>query len=205
MNLRNIRSIAVYCGASKGNNPIYIEQAERLGNILADQNITLVYGGGNVGMMKAVADGVLAHQGNVIGVIPKDLANLELQHPDISQCYVTDSMQERKFLMRSLSDACIALPGGWGTLEELTEFATLSQLNYHDKAVGLLNINGYFDGLLQFFTQAQEEGFVHASHKNLVVVETDPIQLLEKLQLQKFASIQEQVNDLQQKSNLTSN
>ena len=102
MNQRNIRSVAVYCGASPGNNSIYIEQAQHLGQILADKNITLVYGGGNVGMMKAVADAVLEHQGEVFGVIPKGLADLELQHPNITKCYVTDSMQERKFLMRSL-------------------------------------------------------------------------------------------------------
>ena len=197
---RQIQKIAVYCGASSGNNPIYIQEAQKLGHFFAEQNITLIYGGGNVGMMKAVADAVLDSGGTAIGVIPKDLALLELEHPRLSKCYVTDSMQERKFLMRSLADACIALPGGWGTLEELSEFTTLSQLNYHDKSVGLLNSNGYFDLLLQFLYHAQNEGFVHSSHQNLMVVNKDPQMLLEEMRKQVFPSIKEQVNDLQKKN-----
>ena len=196
---RQIRSVAVYCGASIGHNPTFKQSAQSLGKILAEQGIQLVYGAGNVGMMKVIADAVLEHGGQVIGVIPKGLADLELQHPHITKCYVTDSMQERKFLMRSLADACIALPGGWGTLEELTEFATLSQLNYHNKAVGILNINGYFDLLLQFIEHALQEGFVHKSHQNLVQVHTDPVQLLQLLKNQSFTSIQEQVDDLQRR------
>ena len=197
MTERQIRRIAVYCGASSGNNPIYTQAAQAWGCFLAKQKITLVYGGGNVGIMKVVADVVLEHGGQVIGVIPKGLADLELQHPHLTECYVTDSMQERKFLMRSLADACVALPGGWGTLEELTEFVTLSQLNYHNKSVGILNTNGYFDHLLRFVEHAQKEGFVHASHRHLVVVETDPQKLFQRLKTQKFASIHQQVDDLQ--------
>ena len=193
---RQIKSVAIYCGSSMGHKPTFKQGAQYLGKVLAEQGIQLIYGAGNVGMMKVVADAVLQHGGQVIGVIPKGLADLELQHPHITKCYVTDSMQERKFLMRSLADACIALPGGWGTLEELTEFATLSQLNYHNKAVGILNINGYFDLLLQFIEHAQQEGFVHRSHKNLVQVHTNPVQLLQLLRIQNFTSIQEQVDDL---------
>ena len=196
---RQIKSIAVYCGASMGHKPIFQQSAESLGRVLAEQGIQLIYGAGNVGMMKVVADAVLQHGGQVIGVIPKGLADLELQHPHITKCYVTDSMQERKFLMRSLADACIALPGGWGTLEELTEFATLSQLNYHNKAVGILNSHGYFDLLLQFIKHAHQEGFIHKSHQNLVQVHTNPEQLLQLLRVQNFASIQDQVDDLQRR------
>ena len=199
MTERQLKSMAVYCGASIGHKLIFKQSAQSLGKVLAEQGIQLVYGAGNVGMMKVVADSVLENGGEVIGVIPKGLADLELQHPHITKCYITDSMQERKFLMRSLADACIALPGGWGTLEEITEFATLSQLNYHNKAVGILNSHGYFDLLLQFLEHAHQEGFVHKSHTDLVQVHTDPATLLQLLRTQNFASIHEQVDDLQRR------
>ena len=127
------KSIAVYCGSSSGNDRSYIEAAHNLGKILAKNNIELIYGGGGIGLMKAVADGVLTHNGNVTGVITQKLEALELAHPQIQVTHVTESMHQRKHLMASLADGFIALPGGWGTLEELTEVITWNQLNLHKK------------------------------------------------------------------------
>ena len=138
-----LQSIAVYCGARSGHDSIYEKEAYKLGAVLADRSITLVYGGGNVGLMKQVADGCLAHGGSVIGVIPKMLADLELAHPNIQKLYLTQSMQERKMMMAQLADGFIAMPGGFGTMEEMFEVLTPTQLNYHNKPVGLLNIQGY--------------------------------------------------------------
>ena len=124
-----MKRICVYCGSRPGSTPIYAKKAVELGHLLAKEHIELVYGGGNVGIMKVVADAVLQNGGSVIGVIPRKLRDLELVHPNLTECYVTESMHERKFLMSKLADGFIALPGGWGTLEELSEAVTWAQLN----------------------------------------------------------------------------
>ena len=195
-NYRSLNKIAVYCGASSGTNPLYVDQAYQVGSILAAQGMSIVYGGGNVGMMKAVADGVLSQNGQITGVIPKRLLELELLHPGLTQHYVTESMQERKMLMIQLSDAFIALPGGFGTLEELTEVTTLTQLNYHDKPVGVLNTNRYFDPLFFWIKHASTEGFIHPVHSNLICRSESIHDLLEQLRNQKHPSIHEQLKDL---------
>ena len=160
---------------------MYRKKAEEMGTLLAEQGKTLVYGGGNVGLMKSVADAALAKGGKVIGVIPRRLRELELAHPGLSECYVTESMHERKLLMNKLSDGFIALPGGWGTLEEISEAVTWTQLNYQEKPTGILNTKKYYDPLLDWLKQASHEGFISKEHIDLLVVETDPKRLLERM------------------------
>jgi uncharacterized protein (TIGR00730 family) len=145
---------------------------------LAHSGIGLVYGGGNVGLMGAVADGALSQNGEVIGVIPKSLMEKELGHGGVTELHVVTSMHERKQMMVDLSDGFIALPGGFGTLDELFETLTWLQLSFHDKPVGLLNVGGFFDGLIEFIDHMSRSGFLKPEHARCVLVENDPIQLL---------------------------
>jgi uncharacterized protein (TIGR00730 family) len=176
-----MKSICVYCGSNFGGRQSYLEAAKSLGIALAKRDITLVYGGGNVGLMGAVADATLAAGGNVIGVIPQALVDKEIAHTGLSDLRVVGSMHERKFLMADLADAFIALPGGLGTLEEFCEVATWTQLGFHRKACGLLNIEGFYNGLLSFLNHATEEGFIRAEHRSIVLTGEDPAELIEKL------------------------
>ena len=192
--MQKFRRICVYCGSSPGTLPIYKQQALGLGQTLANQGIELVYGGGNVGLMKAVADGALQAGGQVIGVIPRKLMDLELAHPGIQQIHITESMHQRKYLMAQLSDGFIAMPGGWGTLEELSEVTTWTQLNYHHKAVGLLNVNGYYDKLLEWVATANQNGFIRDPHVGLLISDTDPLQLLQKMANSTFPDLVEALN-----------
>jgi uncharacterized protein (TIGR00730 family) len=152
-----MKSICVYCGSNFGERVSYLEAAQDLGAEMAERGITLVYGGGNVGLMGTVADSVLAAGGKAIGVIPQALVDKEVAHTGLSDLRVVGSMHERKSLMADLADGFIALPGGLGTLEEFCEVATWTQLGLHKKACGLLNIGGFYDGLLSFLNHATEE------------------------------------------------
>ena len=189
-----LQSIAVYCGARSGHEPVYEQEAYKLGQILAERSITLVYGGGNVGLMKQVADGCLAHGGSVIGVIPKMLADLELAHPDIQKLYLTQSMQERKMMMAQLADGFIAMPGGFGTMEEMFEVLTLTQLNYHDKPVGLLNVQGYYDPLIEWIEQSHKRGFISTNHSRLLKSDQDAKKLLSELDQTTFFSLKDELS-----------
>jgi len=180
--MRPFRRLCVFCGSSPGARPEYREAAEATGRLLAQRRITLVYGGGNVGLMGAVADAALAAGGEVIGVIPRHLESREIAHRGLTELRVVASMHERKALMADLSDAFIALPGGLGTFEEFFEVATWSQLGIHDKPLGLLNVRGYYDLLDQHLARAVEERFVRAEHRSLITLAEDPAALLEKLQ-----------------------
>ena len=173
--------LAVYCGANGGNAPLYREAAAELARHLVEQGIGIVYGGGKVGLMGAVADAALAAGGEVIGVIPQSLMDKELAHAGATQLHVVKSMHERKQLMADLSDGFIALPGGFGTLDELFEALTWLQLGFHDKPIGLLNVDGFFDGLLEFIAKACGAGFLRAEHQACVLVDTAPHRLLEKM------------------------
>jgi hypothetical protein len=153
-----------------------------MGRLLAERKIGLVYGGGNVGLMGAVADAVLAAGGEAIGVIPRHLESREIAHRGLTELRVVASMHERKALMADLSDAFIALPGGLGTFEEFFEVATWSQLGIHDKPLGLLNVRGYYDVLDQHLARAVEERFVRAEHRSLILLAEDPAALLDRLQ-----------------------
>jgi len=181
MNPTPIRRLCVYCGSSYGARDGYREAATRLGGLVAGRGIELVYGGGHVGLMGAVADGALAAGGRVIGVIPRALMDRELGHTGIQDLRVVADMHERKMTMADLADAFVALPGGWGTLEELTEMLTWLQLGIHAKPIGLLNVDGYFDALLAFAAPMVEERFVRPEHRALLNVETRPDALLDRL------------------------
>jgi uncharacterized protein (TIGR00730 family) len=173
--------VCVFCGSSKGARRSYTEAAERLGQALAGRRIGLVYGGGNVGLMGVLADTVIKRGGETIGVIPRHLVDRELAHRGVSDLRVVDSMHERKALMADLADAFIALPGGYGTLEEFLEAITWSQLGLHAKPCALLNVEGYYDGLLEFFAHAAREGFVRPGYEHIVIVDDEEERLLQRL------------------------
>jgi uncharacterized protein (TIGR00730 family) len=176
-----MKSIAVYCGASFGANPIYTEVARQLGRAMVERNIALVYGGGNVGLMGVIADEVMQRGGEVTGVIPQALVEREVGHAGLTRQFIVKDMHERKAMMAGLSDGFIAMPGGMGTLEELFEMLTWSQLGIHSKPVGVLNVNGFYDKLLGFVAHLQEEGFVQARHAALMMAEAEPDALLRRL------------------------
>ena len=170
--------ICVFCGSSVGQSRAFADAAEALGRCLAEHRIQLVYGGASVGLMGVLADTVLASRGEVVGVIPKALAEKEVSHGHLTELYVVGSMHERKALMAELSEAFIALPGGFGTIEELCEIITWGQLGFHRKPIGLLNVDGYFDSLLAFFDRAVQDRFVHSAHRGLVIDGTSPGEIL---------------------------
>jgi uncharacterized protein (TIGR00730 family) len=176
-----LRRICVFCGSNAGVRPAFLEQAEAFGRLLAAQNVGLVYGGGGVGLMGALADSTRAAGGSVTGVIPEALVAAEVAHPGLTDLRVVHSMHERKQLMADLADAFVALPGGFGTFEELLEIVTWAQLGIHAKPIGLLNVDGYYDPLLQLIERAVAEGFIPAANTSLVYVDDDPAQLLAKL------------------------
>ena len=173
--------VCVYCGSSPGRRGIYLAEARKLGRLLAGRGIGLVYGGASVGLMGAVADAALGAGGEVVGVIPRRLDEREIGHRGLTRLHVVGSMHERKQRMADLSDAFLALPGGMGTLEELTETVTWSMLGLHDKPVGLLDVDGYWRPLLAFFDHAVAEGFLRPEQRELVLAEADAERLLARL------------------------
>jgi uncharacterized protein (TIGR00730 family) len=179
--MRQFKRLCVYCASSNSVDPHYFEAARQFGILLATLDIGLVYGGGHVGLMGAVADGALDAGGEVIGVITKQLLALEVGHQGCTKLHVVDTMHERKALMASLADGFVALPGGYGTMEELFEVVTWTQLELHDKPVGLLNIRGYYDHLLAWLDHAVGVGFVRSNHKGIIVADEDPQQLIQRL------------------------
>lgn len=173
--------ICVYCGSSHGARPEYAAMAARFGEACAKRGLTLVYGGGNIGLMGVVADAALAAGGNVIGVIPKSMAEGGLAHRGLTELIAVDTMHERKSRMAELSDAFVALPGGIGTLEELVEIFTWLQLGLHFKPVGLLNAGGFYEPLLQLLAQMRDQRFLSTEHHARLAVERDVEPLLEVL------------------------
>lgn len=173
--------ICVFCGSTSGLRPSYAAGARALAGALVSGGHTLVYGGGNVGLMGIIADAVLAAGGEVVGVIPHTLMEREIGHTGVTRLHVVDSMHERKALMADLSDAFVALPGGVGTFEELFEAITWTQLGLHRKPCGLLNVDGFYDGLLQFLDHAWAEGFIKPETRAIVSSGTDPVELLQRL------------------------
>lgn len=176
-----IRRVCVYCGSSAGSLPQYMDEASRLGAYLAQQGRGLVYGGAGIGLMGAVADAALELGGEVIGVIPEKLA-AKVRHAGLSDLIVVKTMHERKAKMFELADAFIALPGGFGTVEELFELLTWSQLGYSEKPCGILNIAGYFDPLLEFIDHAVEHKFIKPVHRDSLIVCTDAQHILHELE-----------------------
>ena len=176
-----MKKVCVFCGSKSGSNPLYKKITEELGKILATNDITLVYGGGGIGLMGILADTVIKNNGNVIGVIPRFLSDKELGHKQINELILVDSMHERKQRMAELADAFIALPGGFGTLEELCEILTWRQLKLIKKPVGLLNETGFFDHLLYLFDHMIREGFLKKENKDLLITDKSPEQLINRL------------------------
>ena len=165
-----MKSALIFCGANSGKRPIYTEVARQLGQTLAQQDITIVYGAGKVGLMGEVAEAALAQGGEVIGVIPFFLRKKEVAHEELTKMYVVDSMHERKIKMAQLSDAVIVLPGGYGTMDELFEMLTLSQIGQGQHPIVLININGFFSPLLAQLDHMVEEGFLKPGHRQLTMV-----------------------------------
>jgi uncharacterized protein (TIGR00730 family) len=176
-----MKRVCVFCGSSVGNQPAYQAAAIELGTVLAARGIGLVYGGGNVGLMGVIADAVLAAGGEAIGVIPQSLADREIAHTGITDLRIVDSMHTRKAMMADLSDAFVAMPGGVGTFEEFFEVVTWTQLGLHRKPCGLLNVAGFYSPLEAFVDQAVSEGFIRPVHRAAIVVESDPVRLLDRL------------------------
>ena len=182
-----MKQVCVFCGSNAGHDPRYLSAAEMVGKTLAARGLGLVYGAGNIGLMGAVADACLAAGGEVIGIIPqalmgKEVAGRPVDHQTLTRCEVVDSMHTRKARMAELSDGFIALPGGFGTFEELCEILTWSQLGFHSKPVGVLNVNGFYDPLLALFDRAVEDGFLRAQNRDMALVDTDIERLLERME-----------------------
>jgi uncharacterized protein (TIGR00730 family) len=176
-----LRRICVFAGSKHGVRAAYADAARTLGVLLARRRIGIVYGGGQVGLMGVLADAALQAGGEVIGIIPGALATEELAHPALSELRVVASMHERKALMTELGDGFLALPGGFGTFEELFETITWAQLGLHAKPFGLVNTEGYFDPLLRMVGHAVAEGFIHARHRDIILCDREPAKLLDAL------------------------
>jgi uncharacterized protein (TIGR00730 family) len=176
-----IKRLTIFCGSDVGLSPVFAQEARKTGEVLAEQNIGVVYGGAGIGLMGTVANAALQHGGEVIGVIPAFLKTVEIAHPSLTQMIVVDTMHQRKAKMNELSDGAIALPGGFGTMEELFEMLTWSQLGLHDKPVGLLNISGFYSPLMDMIKTMSDQRFLKPTHRNLLLVDEKIESLLEKM------------------------
>ena len=176
------KRMAVYCGSSSGTDEIYAQQAYLLGTVMAQRKIGLVFGGGKVGLMNSVANGVLAYGGEAVGVLPKFLDRVELAHEELTEMVVVSTMHERKYRMYELSDGIIALPGGYGTLDELFEMLTWEQLGLHKKPIGILNTNGFYDSILEFLRNMAGKGFLKEEYREMLLVSNNVSGLLELME-----------------------
>lgn len=170
----NWKNIAVFCGSKSGNNPLFVEHAKELGKLLVENNITMIYGGGSVGVMGAIADIMMQHNGKVIGVIPELLVEWEQQHKSITELHVVKDMHVRKKMMYELCDAAIILPGGYGTLDELFEIITWNNLKIHEKKIILLNSAGFYDNLIAHIQTMQQQGYLYEDWTQRITVVTNP-------------------------------
>ncbi len=180
--MNKLEKICVFCGSSDGNDLAITDAAKKLGEIFADRNITLVYGAAKIGVMGIIAKSVLDNHGKVIGIIPNFLKRKEVVHLGLSELITTENMHERKMKMQAESDGFIALPGGMGTLEELFEIITWLQLGLHKKPIGLLNINGFYNDLIKMLETMVRKGFLSMNNYNLLLVDSNPEQLLKKME-----------------------
>lgn len=192
--MSDIKSICVFCGSKAGCDPEYQQSAQELGRLLADRKITLVYGGGSVGLMGIIADAVLDAGGKVIGVIPRQLATKELLHPGVEEMHVVDDMHTRKAKMSECSDAFIAMPGGFGTLEELFEVVSWVQLGIYLKPVGLLNTSGFYDPLLNMVEHCIETEFIKPKYRELIIADETPATLVDHLERHQLPRIEKILN-----------
>lgn len=176
-----MKRLCVFCGSTKGSQASYEQAARQLGQLLVQRGIGLVYGGGNIGLMGVIAETVLKEEGEVIGIIPAALAEKELAFQELTDLRIVQTMHERKAIMEQLSDGFIALPGGYGTLEEICEMVTWAQLNIHHKPCGLLNVEGFYDSLLAFMDHQVQQGFVTLTNRTLILQNQDPKRLLDQM------------------------
>jgi len=179
--MAKLRRVCVYCGSTSGNRPSFAVAAAGLGQLLAREGIGVVYGGASVGLMGIVADAALAAGGEVIGVLPDKLFEREVAHAGLTELHTVGSMHERKALMSDLADAFVALPGGYGTIEEVVEAVTWTQLGIHAKPVGLLDVEGYFEHLVAFLDRGVADGLLRTESRSLLLCDDDPVRLLERL------------------------
>ncbi len=177
-----IKNLTIFCGSNCGSNPLFKQKAKELGTFLAQNNIKLVYGGGKVGLMGIIADAVLENNGEVIGIMPDHLYQKEVAHKQLTELQIVKTMHERKALMEKLSDGFIAMPGGMGTLDEIVEIFTWSQLNLHTKPFGFYNIGSFFDKLFDYFKHMVKEKFLHEEHYSRIVISDNAPDLISKLE-----------------------
>ena len=182
-----MKRLGVFCGSRTGSTPIYAEETRRLGTLLGRRGIGLVFGAGHIGLMGVLADAVREAGGETVGVIPRSLVERELAHQQLTDLRVVESMHDRKALMAELSDAFLALPGGFGTLDEFFEILTWAQLRFHSKPIGLLNVAGFFDPLLAWIDRSVADDFVQPKNRQLVIVETDVERMLDRLMTPSFS------------------
>lgn len=192
--------VCVFCGSSMGNDVRYQDAAVRLGEVLAENDCTLYYGGGNVGLMKVIADKMLEEGKEVVGVMPNLILDMEIGHDGVTKMIETDSMSERKNLLIDESDAFIAMPGGFGTLDELFEIIVLNQLQITDKPVALYNVMNYYDGIIQFIDHAVSQGFIRKEHRDNIIISVDPEVLFRELSKHKSVDIKQWIEDIKEES-----
>jgi uncharacterized protein (TIGR00730 family) len=177
-----MKAIAVFCGSSVGNDPGFVTAARELGKILVQKNITLIYGGSKIGIMGVVAHSVLESGGKVIGIIPHFLTHKEIVHNQLTELIIVETMHERKMKMAERCDGVIALPGGFGTLDEFFEMLTWGQLGLHKKPVAMLNVNGFFDNIILQFERMEKDALLKPENKNMIITGTEPTELLDKME-----------------------
>ncbi|MBW7914892.1 MAG: TIGR00730 family Rossman fold protein [Taibaiella sp.] len=189
-----MKSIAVYCGSGDGYNELYREQAYETGRMLAERGLHVIYGGAKIGLMGAVADGVLNNNGQITGVIPDFLRNKELMHESLTDMVVVSTMHQRKLVMYERCDAILVLPGGWGTMDEMFEMLTWGQLGMHTKPIGLLNINGYYDALKALNTTMVQEGFLGECARSILMFSDSLPELLDKMETYEAPDLPQVIN-----------
>ena len=193
--------ICVFCGSSMGNDPRYQEAAEQLGEVLAQHDCTLYYGGANVGLMKIIADKMLEKGKKVVGIIPKLITDMEIAHEGLTELIEVETMSDRKLMLISESDAFIAMPGGFGTLDEIFEITVQNQLRISDKPVALYNTLNYYDSMLQFIDHAVSQGFIRKEHRDNIIVSDNPEILFKELSNHKSIGIEQWIEDIKKESN----
>ena len=187
--MRSQRKICVYCGSSRGEDSVYAKAAEALGREIASNNNTLVYGGAKIGLMGILADTVLAEGGSVIGVMPNNLADLEIAHDGLSELFLCQDMHARKKKMSELGDGFIAMPGGLGTLEEFFEIWTWAQLGIHSKPIGIFNVDSYFDPMIFFIEKAISAGFIKPGHTSSLIIEDQAENLVKLVNVERYETV----------------
>ena len=192
--------VCVFCGSSMGNDPRYQEAAAQLGEVLAQNGCTLYYGGANVGLMKIIADKMLERGKQVVGIIPKLITDMEIAHEGVTEMIEVDSMSERKMMLINESDAFIAMPGGFGTLDEIFEVVVLNQLRITDKPIALYNTLNYYDSMMQFINHAVNQGFIRKEHRDNIIVSDNPETLFKELSRHKSIDIEQWIKDIKEET-----